>query len=476
MRAGGMKATISLLVSVLVGCSSDSTDIGLDGAPLPDLVGAADQANEPDGQIGGPCHGDGDCTPSAYCRLAEDRCILHTRAPVQGVCTARPASCAGSTDPLCACQGLSLVWDTTKNSPPPTVETNPLLQQYVWAKKVAVDLSAPAGQQKTTAYAGMALQRKSETGTAHLLFPLPRVTPPHQRMTTGGLRLMLVKESGEELEPAAVAASAVDEVAVVFVPADFSHKRMLRISWDLSRLPKLYILRWALDLELQNRSADLSAPVKLDALDHAPAEAKAWLKPAPMIQSDDAEIKALAAKVRGDATTVQELIAGLLGEMAKIRKPTPTTPVAFQNDALSFLKTGIGDCVANANLFAALARAAGVPCRVVNQIMRGKEGQNMHYVNEYYVPPVGWVLVEPQAQQIQWTYGQLVDMGVVHPELEKSGKGFMSYDGIQQLTMIGQQVDDQGEPLAPSARTVDIAPALIVANSTRAWLCIHGAP
>jgi hypothetical protein len=65
---------------------------------------------------------------------------------------------------------------------------------------------------------------------------------------------------------------------------------------------------------------------------------------------------------------------------------------------------------------------------------------------------------------------------IIPPELEKSGKGFMNYDGIQQLTMIGQQVDDKGEPLAPSARTLEVAPALIVANSANAWLCIHGAP
>jgi hypothetical protein len=464
-----------LVVSLLIwGCSPDAPGAGSDGL-LPDL-GADQQIQDPDGQTGGPCQSDSDCSPAAYCRRAEDRCLLYTRTPVQGVCVARPSSCTGSTDPYCACEGLSLVWDTTTKTPPPTVQTNPLLQQYVWAKTVAVDLSGPSDPQQTTAHGGMALQRKSETGTAHIVFPLPRVTPPHQTMTTGELRLMLVQEDGTELLPDDVAASAVDEVAVVLTPKDFAEKRMLRISWDLSRLPKLYIMRWSLDLALKNRSVDLSAPVALAALDQVPAEAVAWLAPAPMIQSDDDEIKALAAKLRADATSVQQLVKSTLAEMAKIRKPWPTGPVQFQNDALSFFKTGLGDCVANANLFAALMRAAGVPCRVVNQIARRDEGQNMHYVNEYYMPSVGWVLVEPQAQQIQWSLGYLVDMGIIHPELEKKGQGFMSYDGIQQLTMIGQQVDETGVPLEPADRDVEVAAALIVANSDLPWLCIHGAP
>src|SRR5262249_49622767 len=133
-----------------------------------------------------------------------------------------------------------------------------------------------------------------------------------------------------------------------------------------------------------------------------PPETRAWLEPSAMMQSDDREIQALAAKIRVGATSVQELVQKTLDAMVDVRRPVTDMNAAVGGglDALNFLHTGQGSCTSNADLFAALMRANGIPCRVYNVISAGL-GQDMHFTNEYWVNGKGWVHVEPQGRDIQ---------------------------------------------------------------------------
>ncbi|MCK9294858.1 MAG: transglutaminase-like domain-containing protein [Desulfobulbaceae bacterium] len=82
----------------------------------------------------------------------------------------------------------------------------------------------------------------------------------------------------------------------------------------------------------------------------------------PYIQSDHAKIKALAGKITGQ-------IASPLGRVRAIARwvyaNLEKRPVIGIPDAVATLERGMGDCNEHAVLFAALARSAGIPARIV---------------------------------------------------------------------------------------------------------------
>lgn len=90
---------------------------------------------------------------------------------------------------------------------------------------------------------------------------------------------------------------------------------------------------------------------------------KIFLKPSPFIQSDHQKIQQLALKILGPGST-----ATPLGKVQKlldwVHQNIEKRPVLSLPDALSTLENRVGDCNEHAVLLAALARAAGIPCRV----------------------------------------------------------------------------------------------------------------
>lgn len=212
-------------------------------------------------------------------------------------------------------------------------------------------------------------------------------------------------------------------------------KHVLRLTLDLDQMPADVFVRWQIKVNAVDGQKDLSTPIPLPQRDTIPAAAQAWLQAAPMIQSEHPDMQKLAAEIRTRATTTQELVTETLAAIADLRRPIPQTHVEFQNDALSFLHTGLGECTAHANLFAALLRANGVPCRAVTGVQKGS-GQNMHFRNEYWTPDTGWIHVEPQGRQIQTPRWERVETGVVYPSMEQQGRGFQNYDGVHRFSMI----------------------------------------
>ena len=90
---------------------------------------------------------------------------------------------------------------------------------------------------------------------------------------------------------------------------------------------------------------------------------KIFLKPSPFIQSDHQKIQELALNILGPHST-----ATPLGKVQKlidwVHQNIEKKPVLSLPDALSTLENRVGDCNEHAVLLAALARAAGIPCRV----------------------------------------------------------------------------------------------------------------
>ena len=88
---------------------------------------------------------------------------------------------------------------------------------------------------------------------------------------------------------------------------------------------------------------------------------KIFLKPTPFIQSDHQKIRTLAKKIIGNHRLPLDKVHKLLDW---VHRNIEKRPVISLPDALSILENRVGDCNEHAVLMAALARAAGIPCRV----------------------------------------------------------------------------------------------------------------
>ncbi len=86
-----------------------------------------------------------------------------------------------------------------------------------------------------------------------------------------------------------------------------------------------------------------------------------FLSPTTFVQSDHLKIKNLSKKV---VSPNDEPIQKIKKIVAWIYKNIDKRPVLSIPDALSTLENGIGDCNEHAVLFAALARASGIPTKI----------------------------------------------------------------------------------------------------------------
>jgi hypothetical protein len=90
---------------------------------------------------------------------------------------------------------------------------------------------------------------------------------------------------------------------------------------------------------------------------------KAFLMPEALIQADHESIRSLVRSILED-TPLATPLAQALRLMDWIGRHIEKRPVLSMPDALSTMKNGMGDCNEHAMLFAAMARAAGIPARV----------------------------------------------------------------------------------------------------------------
>lgn len=134
-----------------------------------------------------------------------------------------------------------------------------------------------------------------------------------------------------------------------------------------------------------------------------PAEVRAFLEPAPLIESNHPDIVSLARRLTAGASTYREAlsrIADFTSSTIKYDEAVASLPNYNQLGALWTLSARRGACLQFARLFTALARAAGIPARVVTGLSvkpPGVEGEAItHAFVEAYIPGYGWLPVEPQ--------------------------------------------------------------------------------
>jgi hypothetical protein len=138
--------------------------------------------------------------------------------------------------------------------------------------------------------------------------------------------------------------------------------------------------------------SDLSADIQQRSLQNLE---KAFLRPEPFIQSDDQKIQTLAQEIAGNHAAPLEKVR-LLVEW--VYQNIDKRPVLSLPDALSTLDNRMGDCNEHAVLLAALARAAGIPCRVEAGLVYLKGRFYYHAWNLVYAGR--WITVDAVYNQI----------------------------------------------------------------------------
>jgi len=122
-----------------------------------------------------------------------------------------------------------------------------------------------------------------------------------------------------------------------------------------------------------------------------------YLKPTLAAPSNLGEIRNLAAKISGagtEAEKIERILSWMSDNIAKEAIDSFT--------AIDVLRERRAECQGHAYLFAALARASGIPARVVNGIVYSAEhgGFLYHTWNEAWIAKEGW-------QPVDATFGQL---------------------------------------------------------------------
>ena len=161
-------------------------------------------------------------------------------------------------------------------------------------------------------------------------------------------------------------------------------------------------------------TADLSpalprSPLPLSGV---PADVALYLKPSKYVQSDDPRVQRLASSLMPPARTEGEFARALSGYLQQSLGNSPGEIISSHEDAISVLLTKNGDESGWAHLFMALARASGIPARLVSGLVmsgdmsfpndpdtgatleQGFSGGQTYWAQLWF-PSVGWVDFEP---------------------------------------------------------------------------------
>jgi hypothetical protein len=229
----------------------------------------------------------------------------------------------------------------------------------------------------------------------------------------GPMGFAMVRESEEQaLRVGWPENGALDLARKVAVPvaqaiADPRGRRSLRV-----RLGGISLERIPSDEE-QRRDGEILAIVRAAAdekgsytLPHAGADQAEYLRATPFMQSEHPRLRAAAAEaLRGETDALKAV--RLLNQWVydHLRKvPTVSVP-----NALQVLEAGEGDCNEHAVLLAAMARAAGVPARMVAGVVYLDRSFLYHAWCEMWLGR--WVSVDPALNQfpVDATHIKLVE-------------------------------------------------------------------
>ncbi len=137
---------------------------------------------------------------------------------------------------------------------------------------------------------------------------------------------------------------------------------------------------------------DIQGSVNTDKLS---AEQAVFLRPGPFIESEHPVIKKLAGDITSNTNNELEKARKIVSWMQNHIKKRPVLSLP---DALATLENRVGDCNEHAVLFAALARAGGIPTKIEAGVVYLKQRFYYHAWNAVYIG--GWITLDALFDQI----------------------------------------------------------------------------
>jgi transglutaminase-like putative cysteine protease len=270
------------------------------------------------------------------------------------------------------------------------------------------------------------------------------------------LGLMTVRESADQAQGLAIPARVQQDLmrisAVVPVmprridePRDV---RRLRLRIEGAELPSA-------DLDGVGQTVDGSFIEIRDpqTLEPGPADpdAKRFLSPERLIESDAPEIVAEAGRAVGGTTRARDKAERLTRYVNALldKKPTVSLP-----SALEVLRTKVGDCNEHTALYVAMARAAGIPARIAVGLVYVRGAQGAFYYHAwpevYLAESAGqglWLPVDPTLNQFpaDGTHLRLVRGG-----LDEQAT-ILPLIGRLRMTVVDMELDPRSTPVLVGA-------------------------
>jgi len=198
-----------------------------------------------------------------------------------------------------------------------------------------------------------------------------------------------------------------------------------------------------------------------------------YLRPEPLIESDDPAIKLEAAKAvagvadpRARAERLTRIVNGMLD-----KKPTVSLPSARE-----VLRTKVGDCNEHTALYVAMARAVGIPARIAVGLAYSRGAFYYHAWPEVYLDEGQgrglWLPVDPtfnqfpaDATHVRMTRGGLDRQAAILPLI-----------GHLKMNIIGLDLAPDSAPILVGRGSPDAGPPLSIPLPVRTGLTCWSSP
>jgi transglutaminase-like putative cysteine protease len=128
--------------------------------------------------------------------------------------------------------------------------------------------------------------------------------------------------------------------------------------------------------------ADRTFEIERGSLPRISLEPSAMLAPTPFINSDDTAIRASLPRILGSRTDARDRVDALMRWVNANMRKAPAFSVPMASDVF---KRRVGDCNEHAVLFAAMARAAGIPCAIASGMVYSDDHFYYHAWNVVFV-------------------------------------------------------------------------------------------
>jgi hypothetical protein len=188
--------------------------------------------------------------------------------------------------------------------------------------------------------------------------------------------------------------------------------RILKLTWQAPAGEVQVVSEYDIKASVEFAPVFMAAPYPL-APSSIPSDVAPYLKPSAQVQSDDQEIKTLAADLAKGAATEHEAVTKILHWVVD-HLHYQLDPSGY--DAIYTKREGKGNCQNYTHLAAALLRAAGIPARMVRGRTLEKPWEvdedngrrrwtsrwaaGRHAWLEIYYPDQGWLMYDSQAYHL----------------------------------------------------------------------------